>query len=112
VIPANAGVDRELLFRIAMEGTQTRNQANAAKMALVTRLPVAEVSDKPYWQAAMTSIDRGASGLDRRPYAYLAREAVTRYAVEALLGHLTVKEALDRAAADDLRAMHDEGFLK
>lgn len=112
VIPANAGVDRELLFRIAMEGTQTRNQAKAAEVALVTRLPVAEVSEKPYWKAAMTSIDRGASGLDRRPYAYLAREAVTRYAVEALLGHLTVKEALDRAAAEDLHAMHDEGFLK
>jgi uncharacterized protein YkwD len=60
----------------------------------------------------MLTIDRGAVGLDRRPYAYLAREAITRYAVEALLGHLTVKEALDRAAADYSRAMHEEGFLK
>jgi multiple sugar transport system substrate-binding protein len=112
VIPANASVDRELLFRIAMEGTQTKNQAKAAKIALVTRTSVSGAGQSPCWQAAMITIDRGAVGLDRRTYAYLAREAITRYAVEALLGHLTVKEALDRAAADYSRAMHEEGFLK
>ena len=112
VIPANASVNRELLFQIAMEGTKTQNQAKAAKVALVTRSSVSGANESAYWQAAATTIDRGAIGLDRRPYAYLAREAVARYAVEALLGHLTVKEALDRAAADYSHAMHEEGFLK
>ena len=112
VIPANASVDRELLFRIAMEGTQTKNQAEAAKLALVTRTAVSNANEKPYWRAASTTVERGAVGLDRQPYAYLAREAITRYAVEALLGHLTVNEALDRAATDYSRAMHEEGFMK
>jgi multiple sugar transport system substrate-binding protein len=112
VIPANASVDRELLFRIAMEGTQTKNQAKASTLALVTRTAVSGAQASPYWQAGITTIERGAVGLDRKPYAYLAREAISRYAVEALLGHLSVSEALDRAAADYSRAMHEEGFLK
>jgi len=112
VIPANASVDRELLFSIAMEGTQTKNQEKAAKMALVTRSTISQANQAPYWQAAVATIDRGAVGLDRQPYSYLAREAITRYAVEALLGHLTVKEALDRAADEYVHSMHEEGFLK
>ena len=112
VIPANANVDRELLFRIAMEGTQSSNQARAAKVALVTRSSSASADQSPYWQAAMTTIERGASGIDRQPYSYLAREAITRYAVEALLGHLSAQEALDRATADYSRGLRQEGFLK
>lgn len=112
VIPANASADRELLFRIAMEGTQTKNQAKAAKLALVARSAVSGANESPYWQAGITTIKRGAVGLDRRTYAYLAREAISRYAIEALLGHLTATDALDRAASDYSHAMHEEGFIK
>jgi multiple sugar transport system substrate-binding protein len=112
VIPANASVDRELLFRIAMEGVQTGNQAQAAKIALVTRSSVSNAEQVPYWRVGMLTIERGAVGLDRRTYSYLARDAVTQYTVEALLGHMTPKQALDRAAADYLARMREEGFLK
>lgn len=110
VIPANASVDREVLFRIAMEATQQKNQARLASVALVTRPAAAGVQDSPYWAAAMQTVERGAVGMDRKPYAYLAQEAVTRYALEALLGHLSAREALDRAAAEFLRGMRAEGF--
>jgi multiple sugar transport system substrate-binding protein len=112
VIPSNASVDRELLFRIAMEGIKSKNQERAARMALVTRSAISQANQAPYWQAAIASIDRGAVGLDRQPYSYLAREAITRYAVEALLGHVAVKEGLDRAAGEYMHSMHEEGFLK
>ncbi len=112
VIPANAGVDRELLFQVAMEGTNAENQAQASGMTLVTRPGVAGIERSPYWQAGVASIERGAVGFERRPYAYLAKDAIVRYGIEALQGHLSPRDALDRAAADYWRAMHEEDFVK
>lgn len=111
VIPANASVDRELLFQIVMEATQARNEAKVANIALVTRRSGSEGAASPYWAAALQTVAAGAVGMDRKPYAYLAQEAVTDYALEALLGHLSPKEALDRAAAEYRRGMQSEGFM-
>ena len=112
VIPANASVSRELLFQVAMEGVKTSNQSQAADLTLVTRPDVASAAESPYWAPGVISIERGAVGLERKPYAYLAIDAIERYGIEALLGHLTAQQALDRAATDFQRSMRDEGFSK
>ena len=111
VIPANASVDPDLLFRIAMEGLRGKNQAQVARVALVTRAPVADREDRPYWGAASQTTALGATGMEREPYAYLAQEALSHYALEALLGHMSPREALDRAAEDYMRGMKSEGFI-
>ncbi len=111
-IPANAGVDRELLFQVAMEGTSAENQAQASSLTLVTRPRVAGIERSPYWQAGVASIERGAVGFERQPYAYLAKDVIVRYGIDALLGKLSAKEALERAAGDYWRAMHEEDFIK
>lgn len=110
VIPANASVNRELLFRIAMEGTNTANQAKAADITLVTRMNVAKAKDNPYWAPGVAAIEAGAISLERRPYAYLAKDPVERYGLEALLGNMSPKDALNRAAADYSRSLKESGY--
>lgn len=110
VIPRNVSVNKELLFRIAMEGTKAQNQLKASARALVTRITPTEVADNPAWAAGAATIQDGAVGLPREPYTYLAEEAISHYAIEALLGHLTASEALARAAAEYSKAFRDNGF--
>jgi hypothetical protein len=112
VIPKNPSVDRDLLFRIAMEGLKSSNQAAAAHLTLVTRPGVAQGESSPYWQPGLESIRRGSVGPDRLPYSYLAKEAIERYGMEALLGHQGAKAALDEAAQATADAMRREGFTK
>jgi multiple sugar transport system substrate-binding protein len=112
VIPANASVDRELLFQIVMEATQAKNETRVSDIAFVTRAARAGTTQSPYWMAAAQTVAQGAVGMDRKPYAYLAQAAVTDYALEALLGHLSAKEALDRAAAEYVSGMKSEGFTR
>lgn len=99
VIPATAGVDRDLLFRLVMEALKTSHQIQASKVILVTRTDAAHAAQSPYWAPSVTAIERGAEALPQRPYTYLAVNALQQYGMEALLGHLSVEEALDRAAA-------------
>jgi ABC-type glycerol-3-phosphate transport system substrate-binding protein len=110
VIPANASVNRDLLFRIAMEGTDSANQAKAADITLVTRMNVSKANESPYWAPGVATIAAGAVALERRPYAYLAKYAVERYGLEALLGTLSAKEALDRAALEYSRSLEESGY--
>jgi multiple sugar transport system substrate-binding protein len=112
VIPANSGVDRDLLFRIVMEGMKAANQVKASALTLVTRPAAARAAASPYWAPGLAAIDRGAMALPRKPYTYLAVNALERYGMEALLGRMSVNEALNRAAEQFSRSMHDEGFTK
>jgi multiple sugar transport system substrate-binding protein len=112
VIPRNPSVDRDLLFRIAMEGLKSRNQAAAANITLVTRPGVARGESSSYWRPGLDSIQRGAVGPDRLAYSYLAKESIERYGMEALLGHLSAQAALDEAARATSESMRREGFAK
>jgi multiple sugar transport system substrate-binding protein len=112
VIPANVKISKNLLFQIAMQGTKAENQVKAAKRALVTRITPLEIAGNPAWQAGIETIDRGAVGLPWEPYTYLAQEAISHYAIEALLGHLTPRAALANAAKEYSSAFRENGFGK
>ena len=112
VIPANAGVDRDLLFRIVMEGMKTSNQINASAITLVPRQGAARAAESAYWAPGLAAIDRGAATLPRRPYTYLAVNALERFGMEALLGNISVDAALNRAASQFSQSMHAEGFIQ
>ena len=112
VIPANSAVDLDLVFRILMEGLKTMNQVKASSVTLVARSGPAGAVESPYWAPGLIAIDRGAVPLPRKPYTYLAVNALERFGMEALLGHLPVDEALNRAASQFKQSMQDEGFSK
>ena len=112
VIPANSSVDRDLLFRIAMEGTNTDAQAHASRLALVTRVTVARAAESPYWSPGVETIRRGATAMPRQPYTYLAIAAIEHYGIDALLGKLSSQEALDQAAAEFSKARREEAAAK
>jgi ABC-type glycerol-3-phosphate transport system substrate-binding protein len=111
VIPANSAVDRDLTFRIVMEGMKTTSQIKASAITLVPRGGPAQAAASPYWAPGLAAIDRGAVGLPRKPYTYLAVNALERYGMEALLGNLPIDEALNRAASQFSQSMHEEGFI-
>lgn len=110
VIPANTTVDRDLLFRIAMEGTSARAQAAAASLTLGVRAPSAEVAGNRYWGAGIQTIQQGATALPRRPYAYLASNAIERYGIQALLENAPPQRALDDAAREFSAGFAKAGF--
>ena len=112
VVPANAGVDRDLLFHIVMEGLKTANQMKASAVTLVTRTEAAKAAQSSYWAPGLAAIDRGIEALPRRPYTYLAVNALQRYGMEALLGHMPVEQALNRAAVEFSQSMREEGFSR
>ena len=96
VIPRNSGVDPDLLTQVALESVDTESQSKAVGFALVTRASL--VNESAAAAAAFETIARGARPSPRLPYAYLAQEALNRFGIQALLGHLSAKEALDQAA--------------
>ena len=110
VIPANAGVDRDLVFRVLMEGLKTSNQKKAAQMTLVSRVAAVSANQDPRWAPGLESMDRGVVPLPPQPYSYLAVNAIQRFGMESLLGHLTVEEGLNQAAAQFTQAMREEGY--
>lgn len=111
-IPTNAGADRDLIFRLVMEGLKTANQRQASAVTLVTRTEAVQAPQSGYWAPGLAAIDRGAEPLPPKPYTYLAVNALERYGMEALLGHLTAEEALNRAAAQFSQAMREEGYSR
>lgn len=110
VIPASSGADRDLIFHLVMEGLKTVNQRKASAVTLVTRTEAARAAQSPYWAPGLTAINQGAEPLPPKPYTYLAVNALERYGMEALLGHLSVEEALNRAAAQFSQSMREEGY--
>lgn len=112
VIPANAGVDRDLVFRVLMEGLKSANQRKAATLTLVSRAAAVGASQSPLWAPGLEAIERGVAALPPQRYTYLAVNAIQRYGMESLLGHLTVEEGLNQAAAQFDRAMREEGYSR
>ena len=112
VIPANSTVDRDLLFRIAMEGTSARAQAEASQLSLGTRSAPSAASGSPYWKPGIETIQQGASALPRLPFTYLAGNAIERYGIQALLGKTSPQKALDDAAREFSANLANGGFLK
>jgi multiple sugar transport system substrate-binding protein len=108
VIPTSAGVDRDLIFHIIMEGLKTANQVKASTVTLVARTEAARAAQSPYWQPGLAAIGRGIEALPRRPYTDLAVNTLEHYGMESLLGHMPVKEALNRAADQFSRSMREE----
>lgn len=100
VLPANSAVDRELLFRVVMEGMDVKAQQAASSLTLVARAPLANAAQNPYWKPGIETIMAGASAMPRLPYTYLASNAIDRHGIEALLGNTSVQMALDDAARD------------
>ena len=112
VIPANTTVDRDLLFRVVMEGTNARAQAAVTPFALGTRTALSAASGSPYWKSGIDTIQQGASALPRLPFAYLASNAIERYGIQALLLKTSPKKALDDAAHEFSTNLASSGFFK
>ena len=95
-----------------MEGTNTQAQAEAIHLALVTRTAVARAAESPYWAPGAETIRRGASSMPRQPYSYLAADAIGRHGIDALIGKVSSKQALDEAAQEFSKALKEEGASK
>ncbi len=98
MIPRNGGVDADLLTQVVLEGVDTESQSQATGYALVTRASLANATKSAAAAAAFETIARGSRALPKVPYTYLAQEALDRFGIQALLGNLSAKEALDQAA--------------
>ncbi len=115
VLPKTIGVDRDLVFHVLMEANSNEAYARGGDLAFYARKSIvtdpALVAKNRYWPPLSATIDSGVQTTPPRPYFSLASTAVGTNLVDGLQGRVTIKAALDKAAADYLKEAKSQGFM-
>lgn len=106
--------DKDLIFRTIARATTKAVVRRGAEYYLPVRSSVVDdpqlIRENRYWEAAAKTIDRGAKPLPFNPDYIEFREHVAIRLAEALIGDLTVKEALDRASEEVYKFLKKKGY--
>ena len=108
-IPATSDIDKDLLFRIAMETADLESQLQATSFGLVPR-GAAEVSAPRYSAASMQSIADGGPANDH-PALAIANAALAQFIPMVATGELTSAEALQAAHDLYIEEATAQGFI-
>ena len=115
VLPKTISVDRDLAFRVIMEANTAEAYAKQSGLAFYARKSIvtdpALIAKNRYWPAMSQTIDQGVKTTPQRPYFSLASNAVGASLADAMQGKVSVKAALDKAAADYLKEAKAQGFM-
>jgi len=95
-----------------MEAADLESQLQAAKLGIVTRNQVALSGEGGrYLEAALQTIDYGASNYGTDPAVRLARTAIENILPKVATGEMTPQEALDAAAELYINEAKMQGYL-
>ena len=108
-IPATSDIDKDLLFRIAMETADLESQLQATSFGLVPR-GAAEASAPRYSAASMQSIAEGGPANDH-PALGIANAALEQFIPMVATGELTSAEALQAAHDLYIEEATAQGFI-
>lgn len=105
--------DRETLFRILATALNEANQRGAADLATPTRKSVLndpEIQQKYRWYPAISQCLDAGQPLPALPEFTEAAEIATKRMVQAIVGQMPVKEALDTGAAEVQDLLKRRGY--
>jgi ABC-type glycerol-3-phosphate transport system substrate-binding protein len=107
--------DRETLFRILATALNEANQRGAADLATPTRKAVLndpEIQAKYRWYPAISQCLEAGQPLPALPEFTEAAEIATKRMVQAIVGQMPVKEALDTGASEVQDLLKRRGYYE
>ena len=114
-ISRNSAKDKDKLFRLLAATLAEQNQREAARLAVPTRRTVLtdpELQTKYRWYPAIAKALDVGEPLPALPEFNEAAELATKRMVQAIVGQLPVKEALDTAADEVTDLLKRRGYFK
>lgn len=114
-ISRNSTKDKDKLFRLLATALAEQNQRAAASLAVPTRRPVLtdpEIQAKYRWYPAITKALDAGEPLPALPEFNEAAELATKRMVQAIVGQMPVKQALDTAADEVTDLLKRRGYFK
>jgi multiple sugar transport system substrate-binding protein len=108
--------DPEMIFQIIAKATSKESQRGGAGYAMPVRVSVTEIpelaKEHPEWAAAVDAIQSNAKELPLIAEFTAMREVTTKRVAQALVGEMSIQEALDTAAEEVTEILTDSGRIK
>jgi ABC-type glycerol-3-phosphate transport system substrate-binding protein len=107
--------DKDVLFRIVATALREENQRGAAALAMPTRQAVVkdpELAKKYRWYPAVSEALKIARPMPSLPEFSEASELVNKRIVQAIVGQMETKAALDTAATEVTAMLTERGYYK
>ena len=110
-----SGKDKDTLFRIIASALREENQRGAAALAVPTRQTVVKdpaLAEKYRWYPAVSRALAIAQPMPTLPEFSEASEVINKRIVQAVVGQMETKAALDAAAVEVEAMLRDRGYYK
>ncbi len=107
--------DKDTLFRLVASALREENQRGAAALAVATRQAVVkdpELAKKYRWYPAVSEALKIARPMPSLPEFSEASELANKRIVQAIVGQMDTKAALDAGAAEVVAMLTDRGYYK
>jgi ABC-type glycerol-3-phosphate transport system substrate-binding protein len=107
--------DKDTLFRIIATALREENQRGAAALAVPTRQAVVKdpaLAEKYRWYPAVSQALAVAQPMPSLPEFSEASEVINKRTVQAIVGQMETKAALDAAATEVQAMLAERGYYK